>query len=207
MKHLFRFSCLSIGLFAIVSALSSCNNNKTTTVNGATGSTAVNTSENSTATSRMAYVNVDTLQEKYTFWKTEADALEAEQAKGEAEIQAAAQKLQNDYMDLQRKAQAGTLSESEGQAAQQKLGQMQQNLENRRTTLSNQLQKKQIDFSEKLQKNIEDYLEIYNKDKKYDFIFSYTKSGNILHANKGLDITSEVLKGLNEQHAASEVKK
>ena len=76
---------------------------------------------------------------------------------------------------------------------------MQQSLETRKATLSEQLQKKQIAFTEQLQKNIDDYLAIYNKDNKYDFILSYTKTGQILYANNALDITDEVLKGLNEQ--------
>jgi outer membrane protein len=90
------------------------------------------------------------------------------------------------------------MSEAEGKAAQQRLGQMQQSLETRRTTLGEQLQQKQLAFTEKLQKNIDEYLAIYNKDNKYDFILSYSKVGQILYANKALDITDDVLKGLNE---------
>jgi outer membrane protein len=75
---------------------------------------------------------------------------------------------------------------------------MQRALEARRNTLSEQLQKKQLDFSTQLQKNIDDYLATYNKDGKYDYILSYSRSGSILFANKALDITDDVLKGLNE---------
>lgn len=155
------------------------------------------------STGRIAYVNVDSLQANYTFWKTEADALTAEQARVESELQRSAQQLQNDYASLQQKAQAGSLSEAEGKAAQQRLGQMQQSLESRRANLAEQLQQKQLAFSEKLQKNIDDYLKVFNKDNKYDYIMSYSKAGPILYANPSLDITAEVLKGLNEYKPAA----
>lgn len=152
----------------------------------------------SAATGKIAYVNVDTLQEKYAYWKTEATALAAEQSSLESELQRSAQQLQNDYAAFQQKAQSGNISEAEGKATQQRLAQMQQSLETRRATMSEQLQAKQVAFSEKLQKNIDEFLAIYNKDNKYDFIFSYTKSGQILYANSALDITEDVLKGLND---------
>lgn len=150
------------------------------------------------ASGKIAYVNVDTLQEKYAYWKTESTALAAEQSSLESELQRSAQQLQNDYAAFQQKAQSGNISEAEGKATQQRLAQMQQSLETRRATMSEQLQVKQVAFSEKLQKNIDDFLAIYNKDNKYDYIMSYTKSGQILYANKALDITEDVLKGLND---------
>ncbi|MDI9319680.1 MAG: OmpH family outer membrane protein [Phycisphaerales bacterium] len=188
-----KFFCNPIVATAAIAALTisaSCNNKSNNTPAASTAGIASN--------SKIAYVNVDSLQAKYTFWKSEADAFTAEQARVESELQHSAQQLQQDYAALQQKAQAGSLSEAEGKAAQQRLGQMQQSLETRRATLGEQLQQKQMAFSEKLQKNIDEYLTIYNKDGKYDFIFSYSKSGPILFANKALDITDDVLKGLNE---------
>lgn len=195
MKKFFCSPILAVAAIAALTISTSCNNKSNNTPAASNAGVASN--------SKIAYVNVDSLQAKYTFWKSEADALTAEQAKVESELQHSAQQLQQDYAALQQKAQAGSLSEAEGKAAQQRLGQMQQSLETRRATLSEQLQQKQIAFSEKLQKNIDEYLAIYNKDNKYDFIFSYSKSGPILFANKSLDITDDVLKGLNEFKSSS----
>lgn len=193
MKH-FPANTIVAGMIALFT-VTSCNNKPAaSTPAAATGGPA---------TGKIAYVNVDTLQAKYTFWKSEADALTAEQARVESELQRSAQQLQNDIAAFQQRAQAGTLSEAEGKAAQQRLGQMQQSLETRRTTLAEQLQEKQLAFSEKLQKNIDEYLIIYNKDNKYDYILSYSKVGQILYANKSLDITEDVLKGLNEYKPSS----
>jgi outer membrane protein len=191
MKNFFRSRLLITAGIVTLAIATSCNNK---TPNAPTTSAPTG----ATTSGKIAYVNVDSLQAKYIFWKTEADALSAEQAKVESELQHSAQQFQQDYAAFQQKVQSGTMSEAEGKAAQQRLGQMQQSLETRRTTLGEQLQQKQLAFTEKLQKNIDEYLAIYNKDNKYDFILSYSKVGQILYANKALDITDDVLKGLNE---------
>ncbi|MCC6185576.1 MAG: OmpH family outer membrane protein [Chitinophagaceae bacterium] len=189
MRKNIKNKVLLLASIAIISINSSCTQQDTK---------PTATANTTSVAGKIAYINVDTLQEKYGFWKTQADAIEAEQAKIESELQRSAQQLQNDIAVFQQKAQNGTLSEAEGSAAQKRLGQMQQSLETRRTTLGEQLQAKQMAFSEQLQKNIDEYLAIYNKDNKYDYIMSYTKSGQILYANKALDITEDVLKGLND---------
>lgn len=194
---------LAGSLLLMAFAQSACNNKTAQTNSGSS-----NSNSSVAQSGKIAYINLDSLQEKYTFWKTQAAALETEQASAESELQRSAQQLQNDFNNFQQKAQSGGFaSESEVKSAQQRLSQMQQTLENRRLTLTEQFQKKQIDFNEKLQKNLDEYLEIYNKDKKYDFILSYARSGNILYANKGLDITDDVLKGLNTYQSSGDTTK
>lgn len=189
MSKIAKKNALIIASLAVISLSTACKQ---------TPAPQAATQGNTGSSSKIAYINVDTLQEKYAFWKTQSDAIEAEQAKIESELQRSAQQLQNDIAMFQQKAQSGNLSEAEGAAAQKRLAQMQQSLETRRASLGEQLQAKQIAFSEELQKNIDEYLAIYNKDNKYDYIMSYTKSGQILYANKALDITEDVLKGLND---------
>ena len=187
----FKISTITLAFLAILGS-TACNNATTPVASNNNNST-------NNGGSKIAYINVDTLQEKYVFWKNEIEALEADQAKVESELQRSSQQLQNDAAAFQQKAQSGGYSEAEGRAAQQRLAQMQQSLETRQKTLSEQLQKRQADFSKQLQKNIDEYLAIYNKDNKYDYILSYTKVGQVLYANKALDITEDVLKGLNAQ--------
>lgn len=194
-----RFQRLAaMALIIVTGIFSSCNNNKNNTVANAGGSNNTSAANAGSSNGKIAYVNVDSLEEHYAYWKNRKQEMLAEQAAIESELQRSAQQLQNDLMAAQQKAQAGTLSEAEGRATEQRLGQMQRALEARRNTLSEQLQKKQLDFSTQLQKNIDDYLAVYNKDGKYDYILSYSRSGSILFANKALDITDDVLKGLNE---------
>ncbi|MFT4061808.1 MAG: OmpH family outer membrane protein [Edaphocola sp.] len=153
---------------------------------------------------KIAYVDMDTLQAKYEYLKAKRDELEKRTAAIDAEIGKMGQTLQTKYAAFQKKAQAGTLSQAEGEAGQRELAQMQENIETRRQTLGNQLLKDQEAFNKDLQDRLDAFLEKYNADKKYDYILSYAKGGSILFANKALNITEDVVKGMNE--AANGVK-
>jgi outer membrane protein len=153
-------------------------------------------------TGKIAYVNIDSFQTKYEYFIAKKAEFEKRTAGMDAEVDRMAQNLQNEYAAFQKKAQAGTLSQAEGEAGQKKLGQMQQNLENRRQNLGAMLMKEQEEFNQGLQKRLDDYLVKYNADKGYDYILSYAKGGSILFANKALDITEDVVKGMNAEDKA-----
>ena len=56
--------------------------------------------------------------------------------------------------------------------------------------------------NEEIRKTIIDYLEGYNNNSQYDYILTYTDQpgGFILIANDSMDITNEVLAGLNANY-------
>ena len=148
-------------------------------------------------TGRIAYVDIDTLEAHYTYLKNKKDEFKKRQQDVDAELQRSAQQLQNDAVTFQKKYQEGKMSQSEGEAAQKRLAQMQQSLETRKQSLTEQLLKEQDDFNKDLQQRLDKYLEEYNKDKHYDYILSYSRGGSILYCNKTLDITADVIKGMN----------
>ena len=77
---------------------------------------------------------------------------------------------------------------------------MQQSLQLREQALTEQLLKEKDAFNQKLHDDLNDFLEEYNKDKGYDYILSYSEIGSqILLANKDLDITQDVIEGMNER--------
>ncbi len=51
---------------------------------------------------------------------------------------------------------------------------------------------------------INQYVKEYAGQKGYDMVLGTTQSGNILYANDGVDITDEVLKGLNQDYKPHE---
>lgn len=153
---------------------------------------------------RIAYVNVDTLESHYEYLKTKKDEFTKRQSAMEGELQRSAQQLQSQAAAFQQKAQSGGYTQSEGEAQQKRLLQMQQSLETRRQALTEQFLKEQDAFNKEIHDRLDKFLEEYNKDKHYDFILSYTPGSNIMYADKRLDITEEVIKGMNE--TASSVK-
>ncbi|PSK89277.1 OmpH family outer membrane protein [Taibaiella chishuiensis] len=195
------FNYLFVSGLAASMLFASCKDNKASTT--APAATPAANAPATAPSGKIAYVNLDTLGDRYEYFKTKKADFEKRQAGMEAEVERLAQNLQSEYAAFQKKAQAGTLTQAEGEAAQKKLAGMQQNVESRRQSLGGQLMKEQEEFNKELQDRLDNYLVKYNANKGYDFILSYVKGGNILLANKALDITEDVIKGMNEEEKSN----
>jgi outer membrane protein len=152
---------------------------------------------------RFAWVNVDTFQENFPYLKEKREAFERRQEAVKAELAGSARKMQADYAAFQEKAQKGTLTEAEGQAAQQRLAQMDQSLQAREQVLTNELVKAQEEFQNDLRKKLDAFFEEYAKENNIDYVLSYTPGSGVMWASKGGDITADVIRGMNEKMKAA----
>ena len=149
---------------------------------------------------RMAYVDIDTFEAHYESLKKKKDEFKAQQQSMESELQRSAGQMQADYESVMRKQQAGTLTQAEEQSAQKRIGQMQQSLESRKQAMATQFQEKLESFNTDLHTQMDAFLEKYVRDHHFDYVLSYSRSNAvILYADKGLNITQDVIKGMNEQ--------
>lgn len=154
----------------------------------------------SSASTNVAFVDIDSFQNNYTFLKAKREEFNKRQSSMQIELERSAQQLQSNAQAFQQKVQAGTISQSEGEATQRKLVQMQESLRLREQALTEQLLKEKDEFNEQLHNDLDAFLKEYNKDKKYDYILSYSKVGSpILLGSDALNITEDVIKGMNEQ--------
>lgn len=169
--------------------------------NGKKGSgvPAANSAANNSG-AKIAYVDIDSLEANYVVLKTKKEEFKKRQQQMEGELERSYQQMQNDYAEVQRKAQNNTLTQAEYESAQKRLTQMQQSLETRKRSLTDQLLKEQDDFNKDLKDNLDNFLEEYNKDKHFDYILSYAGvASSILYADKSLNVTEEVIAGMNEK--------
>ncbi|MBS1783459.1 MAG: OmpH family outer membrane protein [Bacteroidetes bacterium] len=165
----------------------------------ATKNSVSSISHNLTDTLKIAYVNIDTFEAHYDYLKAKRDEFNKRQSSMQGELERSAQQFQTRVADFQRKAQSNSITQAEGEATQKQLAQMQQSLQLREQALTEQLMKEKDAFNQKLHDDLNSFLKNYNKAKNYDFIFSYTEVGSqILLANEALDITDDVIKGMNE---------
>jgi outer membrane protein len=147
---------------------------------------------------KIAYVNLDTLEAKYEVLKTKREEFKKRTEQMENELQRSFDQMNQDAEEVQKKAQANTLTQVEYEAAQKRLGQMQHSLQTRKQSLQDQLMKEQEDFNKDLKSKLDSYLEEYNKNHHYDYILSYSYAGSsLLYVNKQLEITKDVVDGLN----------
>ncbi len=146
---------------------------------------------------KVAYVDIDTLEASYDYFKKKKGEFESRQKNIDAELERMANALQNDYISLQKKAEKGELTQAQGEAAQQSLLKRQQELELKRQNMAEKYMKDQEAFNKEIHDNLHAYIEQYNEEKGYDYILSYSKDGSILYANKELDVTEDIIKGMN----------
>ena len=151
---------------------------------------------------QIAFVDIDSFQNGYTYFKNGKTSLEARQNTMESELQRSISAFQSKVATLQQKA--ATMTEEEGMATQQKLMAEQQKIEERKQTMEEQFMKATQDFNMELQARIHTYLLKYNADGRYSYIMPYSKEmTNLLYVNETNNITNDVLKGMNEEYAVS----
>jgi outer membrane protein len=156
---------------------------------------------------KIVYVNADTLFSKYEYVKDLKREAEGKQMRLEGSYKDKAQKLQSDYAELQQKASSGALSSDQAKLAEQDImrrkGEL-DNMERQLGDLASETQQKNAVLQDKVNK----FLKEYNKNSNYNYILAYTSAGgNVLLASDSLNITNEVVNGLNEQYKSEKGKK
>ncbi len=148
---------------------------------------------------KIAYVEVDSIMSQYSFSKENQESLQKKAqniqntlASKQQALEAAATKLQQDY-------QANALTQEQAQSRQNAIQKQSNDLQALNQRLSNEFQTETEKFNIALRDSLQNFLKVYNKDKKYSLIL--TKAGdNILLADEALNITKEVIAGLNKAY-------
>lgn len=146
----------------------------------------------------IVYINSDTLLDNIKYYHDMKNEMEAEQAKVKTELKGESDKLQADAATYQK--QAIGMTDLERENKEKELGMRQQNLMEKKDRLLSGLDEKQAKASEELYAHISNFLAEFNKGKGYQFVLGYQKGGGILFANDSLDITHQVIDGLNKKY-------
>jgi outer membrane protein len=164
-----------------------------------TGSLASQTT-NAAPGAAIAYVDLDSLEANYGYYKDKKAAFEKEQKNLENTLASGMESLQREAIDFEKRAQ--TMTQTEGEATQQRLTQKKNQLEQLRDNGAQNLQNEMTQFNTEIYNRIDSVLQDYNKDHKYAYVLSFQRGAAILYRDKGLDITNDVLALLNKQAAA-----
>ena len=150
----------------------------------------------------LAYVELDSLNEKITFIKERRKELETEMKAIEQEQESGYRGLQAQKDNFLKKGAA--ITEEEAQVFQNKLIDQQQKIDARKQELSQKLNEKSFGIMEDIQKQLKDFLTEYNKDKKYMYIFTTgTGLDYMVFKDTTLNITNDVIKGMNAKMKAA----
>lgn len=143
---------------------------------------------------KVAYIDLDSLQNNYGYYKKLKKDFEQKQTQANDEITALQKKYQTRAMQLQQKA--ATMSPAEQQDAMQEINKMQQDLQEKKQNIDNELYNANSKMKEDILTRIQNFLKDYNKNGKYSYIFSY-EPGFMFYKDSTLNITPEVIDGLN----------
>ena len=158
------------------------------------------------STIKIAYVEVDSIMTQYEFCKEYSLILEKKSQNIQSTLQQKGQALQSAAANFQQKLQQNAYTREQAEQIQASLQKQNADLEALQARLSAEFQNETAKFNEALHDSLQHFINKYNKDKKYTMILS--KSGdNILYANKGIDITDEIVKGLNKAYKKGSTKK
>ena len=151
--------------------------------------------QTSTDKSRVAYIDLDSLQSNYGYYKKLKADFEHRQSAANDEITGMQKKFQSRAVQLQQKA-AG-MNPQEQESAMNEINKMQQDLQNRKQSIDNDLFNYNSKMKEDILNRIQEFLKDYNKDRRFSYIFSY-EPGFMFYKDSTLNVTPDVIKGLNE---------
>jgi len=113
---------------------------------------------------------------------------------------------QKDVNDYQYKAQRGLITRSDAQNIEQQLYAKQQDLMKLQQDLSAEINEKQAVMNRQVINTIMEYMKDHNTQYNYKYVLGTSFGGNILYANDSLDITRNIITGLNEEYAKDKKK-
>jgi outer membrane protein len=124
-------------------------------------------------------------QQKATSWKANVDTL--------------AQEVQQQIMQYEK--ESGKMTAKERQLSQELIRTKQKQLMDYQQAMNTQAQQEDSKMTTEVISQINAYIKKYGEKKGYKIVMAATDYGNIAYANEGLDITEEVLEGLNKEYS------
>lgn len=149
-----------------------------------------------------AYMNMDSIQGKYELAKAVSNEVERRQEGLDAELNKMDKAYRNKLEGYQQRG--ASMTEEQAVAAREDMETTQRQMLEKRQSLMDGYQSWLASKNMSVIKDIQDYLKKFNADGTYSFIFSHEPF--FYYSDTAYDITSEVIKGLNQQYKANKGK-
>jgi outer membrane protein len=151
----------------------------------------------------IAYINLDSIVNSYDYYYDLRRELEQKATKKDAEFNSKANALEADVKTFTEKYEKMLLSRSEIEEQKLRLQQRENELREEYPKLRNQLMEEEAVMNRKVVDAIQTYVQKYNADKKYALILN---GATIIVGSPSMDISSEILRGLNQEYIANKRK-
>ena len=151
---------------------------------------------------RIAYFIMDSVAAHFGLVKQVKDELSNKEDAITAELDQMNKNIQNKYVYYQNKAQAGTLTQAESDAAGKELKKLDDDMKARQKKLDQDYFDLRTRKETEIKDKIEAFCKEFNKKYNFNYIVSY-EQGLFFYKDTTYNITKELIKGLNEKYKFS----
>ncbi len=147
---------------------------------------------------KIAYLRSDSVLKYYNYFKEMKVILEAKGKKLDSDLQSRGQSLQNEIASYQRNLSNLTIGQAK--ALEEDLGKKQQNFRLYQQSLEQELVNDQNKMNDALYARITAFLKKYADNSGLQVVFKFDTSSDVLFGGPGIDISQDVIKGLNDDY-------
>jgi outer membrane protein len=184
---------LAAVIFLYVKVFSGKNSDKNSSVK-----TTATTATAASARAPIAYIELDSLNDRITYIKSRRTSLENDQRSIETEWQNGYRNLENQKNNFLKRG--NSITQQEAEKFQGELIQQQQMIDGKKQSLTQKLSERSYLFMDDIQKKLKEFLADYNRDKNYQYIFTTgTGLDYMVYKDAALNITDDVIRGMNEK--------
>lgn len=151
----------------------------------------------------IAYVQLDQILEQYDMANDLRAVVETKVQNIQSEINRRGKKLENDVKSYQEKVNKGLMTRSVAEAQAQKLQQQEAEFNNYAAKKQEEINEEQIVMMNQISDAIQTYVNAYNEEAQYAMILCNQGGTPVLTGLASLDITTEILDGLNAEYVKS----
>ena len=203
MKKTFKFLGAAIVCATTAFASVSCVENKTVgNVTAQADSTVCVAAQGA-----IVYVDLDVILARYDMANELSSVVETKVQNIQAEVNRRGKKLESAAKEFQEKMEKGLMTRSVAEDKAQKLQKQEADFNAYAAQKQQEIQEEQLVMMNQIGDAIKTYLEKYNEEKKYAMILTSQGGTPVLTADPSLNITEDVIAGLNAEYIANKNKK
>jgi outer membrane protein len=147
---------------------------------------------------KVAYVLTDSVISKFDFYKEKSEEITDKGRQFENELGSRARGFEQEVANFEQTA--GSMTPNQARAKQEELMRKERNLMTYRDNLMQELSADESKLYTEVYDMVQEYMSVYAEEKDLELILSYTRGGAIWYSKKAMDITDDVIAGLNKKY-------
>ena len=148
----------------------------------------------------IVYIDLDRILMEYDMANDLRSVVETKVQNIQAEVNRRGTKLEKDVKAFQEKMEKGLMTRSVAEVQGQKLQQQEQDFNVYAAQKQQEIQEAQVVMMNQLGDAIKTFLDKYNEEKQYAMILTNQGGAPVITGDAALNITDDVLAGLNEEY-------